>query len=173
MKRPPHNIKRGVFTIQVIIDIFFYGFVMGVTVIVAFVAVIWGHYDGNLGTECNRVNHDGDCSYVYRARSTVFATFILEILLFAWELKAFERSIFSITPGRPFYKDIWSNQTLFWTVFLGIITIPLAIYIPVFNSRVFYQGPISQYLFSCSFSVSGLKLVDLYLQAGNGVSSLV
>jgi Na+-exporting ATPase len=88
MKRPPHSIKKGVFTIQIIIDILYYGLVMGITVMIAFVVVMWGRYNGDLGTECNRADPDGDCVYVFRARSTVFATLILEILLFAWELKA-------------------------------------------------------------------------------------
>jgi len=143
MRRPPHSIKKGVFTIQIIIDIVYYGLTMGITVMIAFVVVMWGRYDGDLGTECNRADHNGDCIYVFRARSTVFATLILEILLFAWELKALERSVFSITPGRPFYEDLWANKILFWTVVLGCASIPLAIYVPVFNSRVFYQAPIT------------------------------
>jgi len=143
MKRPPHDIKKGVFTIQIIIDILYYGLVMGITVMISFVVVMWGRYGGDLGTECNRADPDGDCVYVFRARSTVFATLVLEILLFAWELKALDRSVFNITPGRPFYKDLWANKILFWTVVLGCASIPLAIYIPVLNSRVFYQAPIS------------------------------
>ena len=145
MRRPPHSIKKGVFTIQIIIDILYYGLMMGITVMTAFVVVMWGRYDGDLGTECNRADPDGDCAYVFRARSTVFATLILEILLFAWELKALDRSMFNITPGRPFYEDLWTNKILFWTVVLGCASIPLAIYIPVFNSRVFYQAPISTF----------------------------
>jgi len=145
MRRPPHSIKKGVFTIQIIIDILYYGLVMGITVMIAFVVVLWGRYNGDLGTECNRADPDGDCVYVFRARSTVFATLILEILLFAWELKALDRSMFNITPGRPFYEDLWANKILFWTVVVGCASIPLAIYIPVFNSRVFYQAPISAF----------------------------
>jgi len=160
MRRPPHSIKKGVFTIQIIIDIIYYGLVMGITVMIAFVVVMWGRYNGDLGTECNRADPDGDCVYVFRARSTVFATLILEILLFAWELKALDRSMFNITPGRPFYEDLWANKILFWTVVLGCASIPLAIYIPVFNSRVFYQAPISASYLSPSFS---LQLTDVYL----------
>jgi len=169
MRRPPHSIKKGVFTIQIIIDILYYGLVMGTTVMVAFVVVIWGRYDGSLGTECNRTDLTGDCAYVFRARSTVFATLILEILLFAWELKALDRSMFNITPGRPFYEDLWANKILFWTVVLGCASIPLAIYIPVFNSRVFYQAPISGFCLSPFFA---LRLLTVYLQLGSGVLSL-
>ena len=165
MRRPPHSIKRGVFTIQVVIDILYYGLVMGVTVMIAFVVVMWGRYGGELGTECNRADLNGDCAYVFRARSTAFATLVLEILLFAWELKALDRSMFNITPGRPFYEDLWTNKILFWTVVLGCASIPLAIYIPVLNSRVFYQAPISRFHRRVSLLP---QLTDVCLSLGMG-----
>jgi hypothetical protein len=79
---------------------------------------------------------------VFRARSTVFATLIIQILLYAWELKSCEyssqeapadssdmcivdRSLFSLTPGRPFYKDLWANQVLFWSVLGGMVSVVL------------------------------------------------
>jgi magnesium-transporting ATPase (P-type) len=77
--------------------------------------------------------------------------------------------MFNITPGRPFYEDLWANKILFWTVVIGCASIPLAIYIPVFNSRVFYQAPISACYFSLSFSI---RLTDGYVQPGSGVLSL-
>lgn len=54
-----------------------------------FIIVVYGRYDGNLGSGCN---HDANevCSVVFRARSTVFATLIFQILLYAWELKSCE-----------------------------------------------------------------------------------
>lgn len=139
----------GVFTIQIIIDTLYYGLIMGISVMIAFVVVVWGRYDGDLGTECNRADHDGDCICVFHAHTTVFATLILGILLFAWEL---ERSTFSITPGR-------ANKTLFWTVVLGCASIPLAIYVPVFDSRDFYQAPISTLHFYLIFHFSWLASV--------------
>ncbi|KAF8756550.1 cation transport ATPase (P-type) family [Rhizoctonia solani] len=142
MKRPPHNIKTGVFTLQVIGDVFFYGFVMGATCLAAFVIVVYGANDGNLGQECNRGLNEG-CDAVFRARSTVFATLIFQILFYAWELKALDRSVFNITPGRFFFKDLWANQILFWSVVIGCASVPLAIYVPGLNTRVFYQSGIT------------------------------
>ncbi|CAE6417894.1 unnamed protein product [Rhizoctonia solani] len=142
MKRPPHNIKTGVFTLQTIGDVLFYGFVMGSTCLVAFVIVIYGANDGSLGQECNRGFHEG-CDAVFRARSTVFATLIFQILFYAWELKALDRSMFNITPGRLFTKDLWANQILFWSVVIGCASVPLAIYVPGLNTRVFYQSGIT------------------------------
>ncbi|QRW12896.1 potassium/sodium efflux P-type ATPase [Ceratobasidium sp. AG-Ba] len=142
MKRPPHNVKTGVFTLQVIIDVMFYGLVMGATSLLAFVIVIYGANDGNLGVDCNR-QHNDSCRPVLRARSTVFATLIFEILIYAWELKALDRSMFNITPGRPFYQDLWSNQILFWSVVIGCASVPIAIYVPGLNTTVFYQSGIT------------------------------
>ncbi|RXW25273.1 hypothetical protein EST38_g541 [Candolleomyces aberdarensis] len=119
MRKPPHNVKDGVFSWPVILDCLSYGVVMGGTCLINFVIVVYG-----------------------RARSTVFATLIIQILLYAWELKSFDRSMFSLTPGRPFYKDLWANQVLFWSVLGGMVSVVLPIYIPGFNNRVFYQAAI-------------------------------
>ncbi|KAG5641780.1 hypothetical protein DXG03_004256 [Asterophora parasitica] len=81
---------------------------------------------------------------VFRARSTTFATLIFQILLYAFELKSLDRSMFSLTPGRAFYKDLWANQTLFWAVVLGMMSVVIPIYVPGFNNRVFYQSGIGK-----------------------------
>lgn len=142
MKTPPHSVKDGVFSWPVIIDCFAYGIVMGGTSLSSFVIVLYGVGDGTLAHGCNHALENG-CSTVFRARSTVFATLIFQILLYALELKSLDRSMFSITPGRPFYKDMWANQVLLWSVVGGMISVVLPIYIPGFNHRVFYQKPIS------------------------------
>lgn len=141
MTRPPHSVKEGVFTWPVILDCVSYGFVMGGTCLINFVIVVYGRYGGDLGEQCNHAAGDV-CNTVFRGRSTVFATLIFQILLYAWELKSFERSMFALTPGRPFWKDLWMNQTLFWAVIGGMISVVLPIYIPGFNNKVFYQKPI-------------------------------
>ncbi|TFK28820.1 sodium transport ATPase [Coprinopsis marcescibilis] len=141
MLKPPHSVKDGVFSWPVVIDCISYGFVMGATCLVNFVIVVYGRYGGDLGEDCNHFAGDV-CNVVFRARSTVFATLIFQILLYAWELKSFERSMFSLTPGRPFYKDLWANQLLFWSVLGGMVSVVLPIYIPGFNNRVFYQTAI-------------------------------
>lgn len=33
------------------------------------------------------------------------------------------RSMFSLTPGIPFYKDLWRNQVLLWAVVGGMISV--------------------------------------------------
>ncbi|KAG8734001.1 hypothetical protein FRC10_012009 [Ceratobasidium sp. 414] len=145
MKRSPHNIKTGVFTLQVIIEVMFYGLVMETTSLLAFVIVIYGANDGNLGHGCNR-QHNESCEPVFRARSTVLlpsSSRFSSTINYAWELKALDRSMFNITPGRPFTKDLWANPILFWSVVIGCASVPLAIYVPGLNTRVFHQSGIT------------------------------
>lgn len=142
MKRPPHSVKDGVFTWPIIIDTMVYGVIMGATCLLSFVIVVYGKSNDDLYRECNRAASEG-CNLVFRARSTVFATLIFQILLYALELKSFDRSLFSLTPGRAFYKDLWANKVLLVSVVGGMITVVLPIYIPGFNSSVFYQKGIS------------------------------
>ncbi|PBL01595.1 potassium/sodium eff [Armillaria gallica] len=142
MQRPPHSVKDGVFTWPIIIDTMVYGVIMGATCLLSFVIVVYGKGNDDLYRECNRAASEG-CNLVFRARSTVFATLIFQILLYALELKSFDRSLFSLTPGRAFYKDLWANKVLLISVVGGMITVVLPIYIPGFNSSVFYQRGIS------------------------------
>ncbi|KAF9569016.1 sodium transport ATPase [Agrocybe pediades] len=141
MRKPPHSIKDGVFTWPVIIDFMVYGTIMGAVSLVAFVIVVYGHGNGDLGLDCNHSSSD-ICHTVFRARSTTFATLIFTILLYALELKSFDRSLFSLNPGRLFLKDLWVNQVLLWSVVGGMISVVLPIYIPGFNTKVFYQSGI-------------------------------
>ncbi|KAF4564451.1 hypothetical protein EYR36_002385 [Pleurotus pulmonarius] len=138
MKRPPHSVKDGVFTWPVICDCLSYGIVMGATCLLNFVIVIYGIEHGFLGQNCND-EVTFACDAVFRARSTVFATLVFEILLYAMILKSFERSLFALTPGVPFYKDWWANQVLFWSVVIGMISVVLPLYVPTLNTRIFYQ----------------------------------
>ncbi|KAK0227152.1 hypothetical protein EDD85DRAFT_160664 [Armillaria nabsnona] len=142
MQRPPHSVKDGVFTWPIIIDTMVYGVIMGATCLLSFVIVVYGKGNDDLYRECNHAASEG-CNLVFRARSTVFATLIFQILLYALELKSFDRSLFSLTPGRVFYKDLWANKVLLISVVGGMITVVLPIYIPGFNSSVFYQRGIS------------------------------
>lgn len=141
MRRPPHSIKTGVFSWPVIIDCLACGIVMGGTALAAFVVVVYGHGNGDLGRDCNH-NATEICATVFRARSTAFATLIFTISLYGLELKSFDRSLFSLTPGQSFVKDLLANPVLLWSAIGGMISVVLPIYIPSFNTRVFYQSGI-------------------------------
>ncbi|THV00758.1 potassium/sodium eff [Dendrothele bispora CBS 962.96] len=138
MDRPPHSMKSGIFTWPVVIDCFAYGLALGSASMASFVAVVWGRYDGDLGHDCNRGVNANMCEVVFRGRSTVFATMIFCILFYAWELKSLDRPLFNMTPGQPFWVDLWANQMLFWYV-----NVPVIIYVSGLNTQVFYQRGIT------------------------------
>lgn len=147
MLRPPHDLRQGVFTWEVIADKMIYGITMGALCLVSFVIVVYGHGGGDLGYDCNHAYNDS-CTNVFRARATVFAVLSFLLLLTAWEVKHFSRSLFNLDPARhkgplSIFHTLWYNQFLFWAVFAGfVITFPV-IYIPTFNTVVFKHMPIT------------------------------
>ncbi|RDL40342.1 uncharacterized protein BP5553_00321 [Venustampulla echinocandica] len=140
MRRPPHNIKWGVFTPQIMVDMMVYGVIMGTITLLTFVIIIYGVNDGNLGHDCNRFYSD-DCKPVFRARATVFAELTWLILISAWEYKSIRRSMFSLDPNSesrfPLFKDVYENKFLFWAVVIGALSVFPAVYIPGLNTVVF------------------------------------
>ncbi|KAI9672952.1 MAG: Na+ ATPase [Caeruleum heppii] len=138
MNRPPQDLKTGIFTLEFVIDLTFYGFWMGALCIAAFVLVVFGWGDGNLGTNCN-ANYSPDCNTVFRARATTFACLTWFALFLAWEV---------ISPRRSFFhkhtvRDVMRNQFLFRSILLGFVTIFPTLYIPVLNTVVFKHIGIS------------------------------
>ncbi|KFY31318.1 hypothetical protein V493_01208, partial [Pseudogymnoascus sp. VKM F-4281 (FW-2241)] len=140
MRRPPHDNKRGVFTVQIMVDMMVYGLLMGVCTLMTFVIIIYGVNNGNLGHDCNRTYSDS-CNAVFRARAAVFAELTWLILISAWEFKSIRRSMFRLDPYSesrfPFFKDVYANKFLFWAVIIGAISVFPAVYIPGLNTNVF------------------------------------
>lgn len=150
MRRPPHDMKKGVFTWQVIVDMMVYGMIMGILTLLTFVIVVYGVGNGtpDLGIDCNR-NHSESCHVVFRARAAVFAELTWLILISAWEIKSLRNSMFNLDPLRaekesvkfPFFRDVWENKFLFWAVVIGALSVFPAVYIPGLNTDVFkHQG---------------------------------
>ena len=142
MRRPPHDNKRGVFTLQIIVDMLVYGSIMGACTLLTFVIIVYGTGNGDLGFDCNR-DYSGSCTVVFRARAAVFAELTWLILISAWEIKSLRRSLFNLDPLNsqgskfPFFKDIYSNGFLFWSVVIGAVSVFPAVYIPGLNTKVF------------------------------------
>lgn len=141
MTRPPHDLKTGVFTWEVIIDKTLYGVTMGTLCLASFVIVIFGANDGNLGVNCNH-GYSESCEPVFKARATVFAVLSFLLLLTAWEVKHFTRSLFNLNPERhtgvfAVFHAVWYNRFLFWAVVAGFLITWPVIYVPVFNTVVF------------------------------------
>ncbi len=142
LRRPPHDNKRGVFTAQIIVDMLVYGTIMGACTLLTFVIVVYGSGNGQLGFDCNR-DYNDSCDVVFRARAAVFAELTWLILISAWEFKSLRMSMFNLDPLNtreskcPFFKDIYSNRFLFWSVVIGAVSVFPAVYIPGLNTKVF------------------------------------
>jgi len=147
MTRPPHNLRVGIFTKEVLLDMVVYGFWMASLCLAAFTIVVWGFGDGNLGTGCNET-YSPQCELVFRARSTTFVSLTWFALFLAWEMVHMRRSFFRMEskPDNPFtiwMRHAWRNPFLFWSIFAGFVTVFPIIYIPVINTKVFKHAPIS------------------------------
>ncbi|PQE09530.1 potassium sodium efflux P-type ATPase fungal-type protein [Rutstroemia sp. NJR-2017a BBW] len=141
MIRAPRDFRVGVFTWELITDKMLYGSWAGILCLIAFISVVYGAGDSNLGMDCNK-EWDGSCDVVFRGRTTVFAVLSLLLLVTAWEVKHFTRSLFNLDPARyrgkfSVFKAVTYNRFLLWAVIAGfLITFPV-IYIPVVNTIVF------------------------------------
>ncbi|KAM0261498.1 hypothetical protein ACHAQJ_002179 [Trichoderma viride] len=143
LQRPPRSLRAGVFTVDLIRDQFMYGTFMGSLCLAAFMLVAYaasGHGFYHLPIDCNEHAHDS-CDPVFRARATTFATLSFLLLITAWEVKHFHRSLFNMDKRwkGPFsvFKTVYHNRFLFWSVVAGfVITFPV-IYIPYVNKVVF------------------------------------
>lgn len=147
MRRPPHNIKVGVFTKQIIVDMIIYGIIMGGCCLATFSIVVYGANGGNLGQDCNS-KFSPQCEPVFRARAAVFAQLTWLILVSAWEFKSIRRSLFRLDPYQtehkfPLFRDLYHNKFLFYAVLLpGLFVFP-AVYIPGLNKSVLRHAPIT------------------------------
>ncbi|KAE8353222.1 hypothetical protein BDV28DRAFT_111964 [Aspergillus coremiiformis] len=143
MYRPPHDLRVGIFTRELITDKMIYGTFMGSLCLVAFVCVIYGGGSGTLsmGHDCNE-GWNESCRVVFRARATTYATLTFLLLVTAWEVKHFSRSLFNLDPGRypgkiSVFHSIWQNRFLFWAVVAGFVVAFPVIYLPAVNRIVF------------------------------------
>lgn len=136
MKRPPQT--AGLWTWEVLLDMVVYGVLMGGLTLGAFVLVIFRFGNGVLPAGCNKHADDAalaTCETVHRARATAFLTLSLMLLILAIACKHFRR---------PIWKINWlNNKQLLITCLVGAATTIATVYIPVVNTQVFVQQPIS------------------------------
>ncbi|KAF2826928.1 sodium P-type ATPase-like protein [Ophiobolus disseminans] len=151
MLRPPHDVKAGVFSAELITDKFIYGFCMGALCLFSFAIVAYvGPGGGNLGSGCNE-GWNETCDVVFRARATTYATITLLLLVTAWEVKHFARSLFNMYPHtetsvpRAFsiFPTLWRNRFLFFAVMAGLGLMFPIVYLPIINEKVFKHGAIT------------------------------
>jgi len=137
MKRPPHDLRAGVLSSQVLWDLFVYGLTMGWTCLVVFIVMLYPIGGGLLGEDCNEGG--AICHVVFEARSATFCALFLQGLFITWHLISIEDSFFRVKP----IQRLRSNPFLFWSVLFGLVCIPICIYVPVWNTEVFRQGSLS------------------------------
>lgn len=147
MARPPVSLQKGIFSMEVIVDMLVYGLWMATLCLSAFSIVLFGFGDGNLGVNCND-HYSEQCDHVFRARATTFVCLTWFALFLAWEMVDMRRSFFRMQPGSRRYftqwiYDIWRNKFLFWAIMAGFLTIFPTLYIPVINHVVFKHHGIS------------------------------
>lgn len=106
MNRPPQSLKRGVFTLEVMVDMLVYGLWIAALCLGAFSLVLFGFGDGDLGENCND-SYSDRCDTVFRARATCFACLTWFALFLAWELVDMRRSFFRMQPGSKKYFTQW------------------------------------------------------------------
>ncbi|EME82369.1 uncharacterized protein MYCFIDRAFT_59513 [Pseudocercospora fijiensis CIRAD86] len=150
MIRPPHSLKAGVFTWELIIDKFIYGTCMGGLCLASFCIVAYGVGDGDLGDDCNH-NYNSTCDLPYRARGTAYSILTVLLSVMAWEAKHLDLSLFNMYPLEPgprahlmkLFYAITKNKFLFYAVMAGLLTPFPIIYIPVINRVVFRHLPLT------------------------------
>eukprot|EP01123_Difflugia_compressa_P000686 TRINITY_DN10800_c0_g1_i1.p1 TRINITY_DN10800_c0_g1~~TRINITY_DN10800_c0_g1_i1.p1 ORF type:complete len:240 (+),score=24.24 TRINITY_DN10800_c0_g1_i1:92-721(+) len=135
MKRPSRKGKFGIFTTEVIVDIFFYGILMGTLCLAGFMISLYVIGDGNLGINCNSSGVNSiNCTTVYRSRTVSFISMSSLLLIHGWNCKDSQKSLFTM--------NLWENKFLFFSVIIGLcLTFPTP-YIPGIHDSVFKQGPI-------------------------------
>lgn len=148
MSRPPHSLKAGVFTKELIIDKFIYGTCMGSLCLASYVIVAYGVGNGDLGADCNHEYNDS-CGLPYRARGTAYSILTVLLSVMAWEAKHLDLSLFNMYPdedariGLSVFGTLRKNKWLFWAVLAGMVTPFPVIYIPGLNRVVFRHEPLS------------------------------
>ncbi|KAK3997764.1 putative type IID cation-transporting ATPase [Cladorrhinum sp. PSN332] len=149
MLRPPHSLRIGIFTKELIIDKFVYGTAMGALCLASFSSVAYSGLSGpeGLGYKCNEDYSDA-CGVAFKARATTFATLTFLLLVTAWEAKHFTRSLFNMHPEKytgplSVFKTVWANKFLWWAVSAGFVICFPVIYLPTVNRVVFKHEAIT------------------------------
>ena len=85
LRRPPQDLKRGIFSIELMVDMCVYGCWMGALCLSAFVIVLYGFATGIGDAQGCNDSIQGGCTEEFRARATCFACLTWFSLFLAWE----------------------------------------------------------------------------------------
>ncbi|KAI0221374.1 hypothetical protein L0F63_002369 [Massospora cicadina] len=135
--KPPRNVRGGLFTCEVIFDIFFYGLLIGGLSLFNFFMVAryfadrWG-----LFTQCNE-GYSEKCLNVFQARGAAYACITLLALLHAFNCISARRPAWSINGLR----HISNNPTLVGSFFYGAALLIPAFYVRPVAHTIFHHAP--------------------------------
>ncbi|KAI9303852.1 potassium/sodium efflux P-type ATPase [Cunninghamella echinulata] len=134
---PPRSNKESLFCTSNIIDILYYGVMMGLICLADFAVVIygWGNGDVDLGRKCN-LEYNDSCHVVFRARGALFAAMTVLLLVHGYTCRDLERPVWI----RLFTMK--QNYYLHASVAFGFAIMFITIYVPVLNTKVFRHAPI-------------------------------
>ena len=150
---PPRDTTKrgsGVFTFELLVDIFLYGIVLGCISLGIWAISLYALFVPNgtiglttpLGRDCNVKSPNLQvCEYVFRARGATYAFLSIGLLYHAINCRSTRHSIF-VSKSHGF-KTFYENKILFWSVVLGTIFTIITLYIPGLNTDAFLQLPIS------------------------------
>ncbi|KAJ1770593.1 hypothetical protein IW140_002979 [Coemansia sp. RSA 1813] len=138
MDEPPRSPTSGLFTWEVLADILFYGFSIGLLSIADFWVIISGFGNGDMAQHCNK-DYTEECDLVFRARGAVFATLTIAILLHAYNCRRIRGPMWNI----HMLKRVHENKILFYGFFSGLVLCLLCIYVPGLNTKVLKMKGIS------------------------------
>lgn len=147
MRRPPANLKRGIFTNMFLVDLFVYGLWMSALCLGTFLLSQYASSDPGFGNDCNS-GYSASCDTVFRSRAATFAVMVNLSLLLAWQLVDGEASFFNGVKSGKWYLRWWHgswgrNPWLFAIVVVGIVLTFPVLYIPGLNDVVFLHRGLS------------------------------
>ncbi|KAI3653358.1 hypothetical protein MP228_001305 [Amoeboaphelidium protococcarum] len=153
MRVPPRDATKrgsGVFSVEVIVDTFVYGIIMGSLTLGVWSAALYGQFQPDpdngitspLGSGgCNDSQNSMICQNVFRARGASYCAMSLLILVHAINCRHLRLSMFkSKTFG---IQTLLRNKALFWSILFGAAVTAISLYIPGLNDGAFLQLPIS------------------------------
>ncbi|GJJ74324.1 P-type Na+/K+ transporter [Entomortierella parvispora] len=138
MTEPPRTSKQGLFSFEVLMDMFVYGIAMAVLSFVPFILVLFVFENGELGYKCN-VTYSEICDGVFRARATCYATLTFLILSHAINCRDIRQSGWQWSR----LKTAQQNKTLWLAIVIGAMILFPVIYVPGLNKNVFKHEGIS------------------------------
>ncbi|KAF9210380.1 Na+ ATPase [Podila verticillata] len=138
MKEPPRTSKQGLFSFEVLMDMFVYGIVMAILSFVPFILVLFVFEDGQLGYKCN-AGYSEVCDGVFRARATCYSTLTFLILSHAINCRDIRQSGWQWSR----LKTAHQNKTLWLSIIIGAMILFPVIYVPGLNKNVFKHLGIS------------------------------